>query len=143
MNKKLLFMIFYIFAFIIVIFLIIKIAVKNNSKVNEKTELIQIANSEEKSNGEVTDECIDEWNDYINSKVEEASTNNAEDKTRYLLKNVDGFIDVYYVDNNGEYLYKKTNIAIEYLSKEDLDKLNNGIEVIGIEELNKKLEDFE
>ena len=46
-------------------------------------------------------------------------------------------------DNDDEYLYKKTDISTEYLSQEDLDDLSGGIEVVGLEELNKILEDFE
>lgn len=120
---------------------------KNESKnLNEsKSEIPEnIQNGEEET---VSDECINEWEDYaqyVNEEVEETGSNIGEDDTRYVLKNEDNYIDVYYLDdNNDEYLYKKTDISTEYLSQEDLDDLNSGIEVVGLEELNKILEDFE
>ena len=120
---------------------------KNESKnLNEsKSEIPEnIQNGEEET---VSDECINEWEDYaqyVNEEVEETGSNIGEDDTRYVLKNEDNYIDVYYLDDNkDEYLYKKTDISTEYLSQEDLDDLNSGIEVVGLEELNKILEDFE
>ena len=95
----------------------------------------------------VMDDCINEWedyNDYIEEKIEEASNNLIKDDTHYMIKDESGYIVVYYLDdNNEEFLYKKTNISTEYLSPEDLDDLEIGIEVVGIEALNKVLEDFE
>ena len=95
----------------------------------------------------VSDECINEWEDYaqyVNEEVEETGSNVGEDDTKYLLKNENNYINVYYLDDNDdEYLYKKTDISTEYLSQEDLDDLSGGIEVVGLEELNKILEDFE
>lgn len=97
--------------------------------------------------GEVTDDCINEWNDYnenLGKEIEEVSSNISENDTHYLIKNVNGFIEVYYLDdNNNEYLYKKTNISTDYLTEEDIQDLDVGIEVIGNEALNKMLEDFE
>ena len=91
-----------------------------------------------------TDECLEEWNDYneyMSHRVEEASNNVTEQDTHYLLKDVYGYIEVYYLDeNNKEYLYKKTDISTDYLTEEDRDDLQVGIEVVGIEELNKMLE---
>ena len=46
-------------------------------------------------------------------------------------------------ENNNEYLYKKTDISTDYLSEEDINDLKVGIEVVGLEELNKMLEDFD
>lgn len=95
----------------------------------------------------VSDECINEWEDYaqyVNEEVEQTGSNVGEDDTKYLLKNENNYINVYYLDDNDdEYLYKKTDISTEYLSQEDLDDLSGGIEVVGLEELNKILEDFE
>ena len=80
----------------------------------------------------------------INSKIEEASNNLSEDDTNYLVKDVNGYIFVYYLDGDkNEFLYKRTTISTDYLSQEDKDDLEVGIEVIGIENLNKLLEDFE
>ena len=160
MNKKVL-----IWSVIIAVFAIIagfityKIVSKNEEKseLNENTKkMVEI--SEESANissnanlntseDAVTDECLDEWddyNEYMSQRVEEANNNLSEQDTHYLLKDVYGYIEVYYLDeNNDEFLYKKTDISTEYLSSEDIDDLQVGIEVVGIEALNKMLEDFE
>ena len=115
--------------------------------INENTQNILEISEISEQNEEVTDECLDEWddyNEYISERVEEASNNISEKDTHYLLKDVYGYIEVYYLDeNNKEYLYKKTDISTDYLSEEDIDDLQIGIEVVGIEALNKMLEDFE
>ena len=121
---------------------------KDNISLNEMAKnVVLISEIEESKEDEVTDECINEWNDYgeyISERVEEANNNLSEQDTHYLLKDVYGYIEIYYLDeNNNEYLYKKTDISTEYLSEEDLDDLQVGIEVVGIEALNKMLEDFE
>ena len=121
---------------------------RDNISLNETTKNeVLISEIEESKEDEVTDECINEWNDYgeyIRERVEEANNNLSEQDTHYLLKDVYGYIEIYYLDeNNNEYLYKKTDISTEYLSEEDLDDLQVGIEVVGIEALNKMLEDFE
>ena len=81
-----------------------------NEHLNEDTKLNTTANEEA-----VTDECLDEWddyNEYISGRVEEASNNFSENDTHYLLKDVYGYIEVYYLDeNNDEFLYKKTGIS--------------------------------
>ena len=147
MNKKVLIWIVSIFLAIAVGFIIYKIVDNREEKLglNETTEnLVQIS---EITEGEVTDECIDEWDDYnkyISDRIEEASNNLTEDDTHYLLRDVYGYIEVYYLDeNNQEYLYKKTTISTDYLSQEDIDDLKIGIEVVGAEAMNKMLEDFE
>ena len=95
----------------------------------------------------VLDECTEEWEEYNNelqSAFEEASSTIGEDTTRYILKSEKGYIVVYYLDkNNEEFLYRKTTISVDYLSPEDIDNLEKGIEVVGIDALNKILEDFE
>jgi len=116
--------------------------------INENTQnILEISEISEQNEEAVTDECLDEWddyNEYISERVEEASNNISEKDTHYLLKDVYGYIEVYYLDeNNKEYLYKKTDISTDYLSEEDIDDLQIGIEVVGIEALNKMLEDFE
>ena len=116
--------------------------------INENTQnILEISEISEQNEEEVTDECLDEWddyNEYISGRVEEASNNISEKDTHSLLKDLYGYIEVYYLDeNNKEYLYKKTDISTDYLSEEDKDDLQIGIEVVGIEALNKMLEDFE
>ena len=120
---------------------------KNKSKNLDEAKSKLYENVQNREEETVSDECINEWEDYaqyLNEEVKETGSDIGEDDTRYLLKNEDNYIDVYYLDeNNDEYLYKKTDISTEYLSQEDLDDLNSGIEVVGLEELNKILEDFE
>lgn len=120
---------------------------KNKSKNLDEAKSKIYENVQNREEETVSDECINEWEDYaqyLNEDVKETGSDIGEDDTRYVLKNEDNYIDVYYLDkNNDEYLYKKTDISTEYLSQEDLDDLNSGIEVVGLEELNKILEDFE
>ncbi len=150
MNKKGFICVISIIFVIIAGFITYRIVNRTEEQVeqNETTEeLVEISETSEITDEAVTDECLDEWNDYneyMNDRVEEASNNIAEESTHYLLKDVYGHIEVYYLDeNNNEYLYKKTDISTEYLSEEDIDDLQVGIEVEGIEALNKMLEDFE
>lgn len=146
MNKKILISIISFIIIICLFFLIWKIVPKDQEKsenlVDNIVEENQINISET-----VTDECIDEWEDYnsyIEQEIEETSNEIAEENTHYLIKDVEGYIYVYYLDdNNEEILYKETEIATDYLSPEDIDDLEIGIEVVGIEALNKMLEDFE
>ena len=135
-----------------IIVLIVVIAINffkniNNRTASNKKEKDKIENKIEVSKDYVIDECLDEWSDYVQSKeneLKEVSTNlNGEDKT-YILRDEENAINVYVIDENEkEVLYKVTDISSQYLAKEDIEKLKNGIEVKGIEELNKILEDFE
>ena len=151
MNRKFLIGAMIVIFAIISGFIAFKIVSKNEekTKLNENTKnMVEISsNYSNSSEDAVTDECLDEWddyNEYMSQRVEDASTNILEQDTHYLLKDVYGYIEVYYLDeNNDEYLYKKTDISTEYLSSEDIDDLQVGIEVVGTEALNKMLEDFE
>ena len=93
------------------------------------------------------DECTEEWKEYnleLQNAFENASYSLDEQNTHYMLKSDEGYISVYYLDEEGkEYLYKKTSIAVDYLSEEDIENLKKGIDVVGIEALNMILEDFE
>ena len=150
MNKKNIIWGIIIVLAIIIGFITYKIVSKQQEEIglNEITQnTVEISELAEQNEDAVTDECLNEWddyNEYISEKVEEASNNLTEQDTHYLLKDVYGYIEVYYLDeNNNEYLYKKTDISTDYLSQEDKDDLKLGIEVVGIEALNKMLEDFE
>ena len=110
---------------------------KNNSMIEDKIEL----------NKFVTDDCIDEWEDYALTKQEELSKVNSnltdENKT-YILKAEKDYINIYYLNEKGEeVLYRVTEIPIQFLSKEDVAKLTEGIEVKGLLNVNQLLEDFE
>lgn len=150
MNKKVAISIITIFVFTIMAFSIWNFNFRGNS-TDENNDLNnidnEITNTVNISAEYVTDDCINEWVGYseiINEDIESASTDMVDGNTRYLIKDVDGYICIYYLDNlNDEILYKKTDISTEYLSYEDLDDLEIGIEVTGSQELNKLLEDFE
>lgn len=62
----------------------------------------------------------------------------------FVLKEKDGFITIYTLNNNeGLELKQKTEISTKYLTEFDLINLQKGIEAIGKENLNKLLEDYE
>ncbi len=63
----------------------------------------------------------------------------------FLLKDVDGKINVYKLDKNDreKELFKKTEIQTKYLSELDIENLEKGMKVYGNKELNQLLEDFE
>ncbi len=62
----------------------------------------------------------------------------------YIIRESDGYISINCKNESGEYIFKGlTDISVQYLSEEDLQKLEQGIEVVGRENLNKFLEDFE
>lgn len=61
----------------------------------------------------------------------------------YLLKENNGLVVVYKYNSNGnKEEYKTTNIGVEYLTDADKKELEIGIEVIGENELNSRLEDY-
>lgn len=62
----------------------------------------------------------------------------------FIIKSGDDFIEVYSLDEEyDKKLYETTNISVEYLAEEDLEKLEEGIYVYGTQELNATLESFE
>jgi len=61
----------------------------------------------------------------------------------YLLKSKNGVVVIYKYDQKGNKTeYKETSIGIEYLTDEDRQELENGIEIVGDSELNSRLEDY-
>lgn len=62
----------------------------------------------------------------------------------YLLKKVDNVVAVFTIDENGEEkLHERTGISTQYLTQEDIKKLEKGIKAIGRVQLNSILEDYE
>ena len=149
MNKKYLMWIISILVISFTLFIVYRIVnSREETNISElKENSVNISEISNEQEGEVTDECVNEWADYeqyLGEKIEEASSNLSSNDTHYILKDVDGYIQVFYLDQDGqEVLYKKTSIATDYLSQEDIDDLEIGIEVVGSEALNKMLEDFE
>ena len=62
----------------------------------------------------------------------------------YKLKSKDGNVSIYKLKGNGEEAWEAdTDINIEFLPEEDREKIKNGLNIIGKENLNKTIEDFE
>lgn len=62
----------------------------------------------------------------------------------FALKLGNENIEIYHIGNLGDFeLMKTTNISKEYLTSTDINNLEEGICVYGIENLNSALEDFE
>lgn len=62
----------------------------------------------------------------------------------FLLKEEDGYISIYKLDeNNNSELFQTTEISTEYLAEKDLENIKQGIKIYTKKELNKILEDFE
>jgi len=62
----------------------------------------------------------------------------------YLVKIIGDVLGIYILDEDGkETLKEKTEIYAEYLPENDISRLKEGIEVIGRENLNSLLEDYE
>lgn len=89
---------------------------------------------------------------YENWRVEEFSSKNIIlsqniDKMcgdHYVLKIGKNNIEIYQMQEVEDFkLIKETNISKEYLTQEDIEKLEEGIFVFGISNLNSALEDFE
>ena len=94
MNKKI-----FIWGIIIVLAIIIGFIIYKNINLQQEEiglnetnqNIIEISELAKQSENAVTDECLNEWddyNDYIGKKVEEASSNLTEQDTHYLLKDV-------------------------------------------------------
>ena len=62
----------------------------------------------------------------------------------YLVKSVDGYINIYNLKEDGSAtLEETTDIAVKYLAVEDINELENGIILYGRENLNAYIENFE
>lgn len=62
----------------------------------------------------------------------------------YIIGESNGFISISTKNDIGEYIFKGlTDIPVQYLPEEDLNRIEKGIEIVGKENLNKFLEDFE
>lgn len=62
----------------------------------------------------------------------------------YILKELEGYIAIYSIDENEKQTLKETTgILTMYLPEEDMERLKEGIRVNGTEGLNQALEDYE
>ena len=62
----------------------------------------------------------------------------------YVIRDKDGYVTIYNIDASGkEVLKEKTSIITSYLPDIDKKELREGIKIIGKDELNARLEDYE
>lgn len=119
----------------------------NQSTKNENDVENFVSQEEEISSEYVTDECSNEWGDYsltVQEELKEASQNLNDENKTYIVKAEDNYIKVYYINNkNEEILYRVTDISIQYLGQNDVEELKQGIKVVGLQELNQLIEDYE
>ncbi len=134
----------------LIIILVAGIEIFNISKknTNEETNNNIVENETEISASKyVKDECLNEWEDYsktVQNEIKETNSSLNDENKHYILRENNGFINVYYInENDEEILYKVTDISTSYLGEEDVRELKEGIEVTGIQNLNQLLEDFE
>ena len=97
---------------------------------------------------EIYDDCTDEWESIKQSQEDKTLQVNSNyekgNKNKYILREYEGVIAVYKINENGEEeQYDVTDIAVNYLAQEDQENLRNGITAEGEESLNQLLEDFE
>lgn len=111
---------------------------------NETQEQFIVA---EVGNEEIYDDCTDEMEYMENEETKTLQVNSnykKEDEEKYILRDDNGLITVYKINKDGEEEeYDATDISTEYLTKEDQESLKNGITVLGLENMNQLLEDFE
>ena len=91
-------------------------------------------------------EYYKDWNidEFNSNEIKISRTNSGICNEHYVLRESDGFISINVKNDIGEYIFKgRTDISVQYLPEEDLRKFEQGIEVIGRDNLNKFLEDFE
>lgn len=121
--------------------------VSKNRKNEDENITNIVENQTEISSEYVTDECLNEWGDYssvVQEEIQNASQTLNDENRHYILRAKDDFVNVYYInEKEEEILYKVTDISTKYLGEEDIKELEVGIDVYGVQELNKLLEDFE
>lgn len=134
--------------FIMIIIIGMRAVYTNNQSNKNENDVENLVSQEEEISSEyVTDECSNEWRDYsltVQEELKEASQNLNDENKTYIVKAEDNYIKVYYINNkNEEILYRVTDISIQYLGQNDVEELKQGIKVVGLQELNQLIEDFE
>lgn len=97
-------------------------------------------------NLEKVQEFYDGWNidEFTANEIKISRTTQGICDEHYIISESDGYVSISCKNSSGEYIFKGlTDISVQYLPEEDLQKLKNGIEIIGRDNLNKFLEDFE
>ena len=134
--------------FIMIIIIGMRAVYTNNQSNKNENDVENFVSQEEEISSEyVTDECSNEWRDYsltVQEELKEASQNLNDENKTYIVKAEDNYIKVYYINNkNEEILYRVTDISIQYLGQNDVEELKQGIKVVGLQELNQLIENYE
>ena len=113
-------------------------SMRNNA---EKEYLAEMKLAENTTNETVTTSSAE---NIISPKSGENNEEVVDNNIKYMLKEYNGCIAVYRIEEGNEpVLEDATDILTKYLPEEDLMQLQNGITVVGIDELTHLLEDFE
>lgn len=97
---------------------------------------------------ELKDKVKEEYKDWIlkdfnKNEVTLYMTEGSECDQEYVLREKDGKVVIYIKENGTENLFEETEIETEYLTEVDKAQLSKGIELLGKENLNAALEDYE
>ena len=80
----------------------------------------------------------------VETSAEEGSVPATETaKGYYLVKAVDDTVKVFWIDESGEHLHRKTTIAYSLLSSEDQEMLDEGVKLENDDELAAFLENYD
>ena len=84
-------------------------------------------------------------NKFTSTEIELSKDFSGDCNEHFLVKsNPDGFIEIYNVQpDTSLVLHEKMDIAVKYLSNEDIAELENGVYLYGKENLNAYIENFE
>lgn len=83
-------------------------------------------------------------NKFSEDNIEIYKENDEICREHYIAKDNNGYITIYNENENGEKnIFRETDILTKYLPEEDREKLDNGIKIIGNQNLVSFLEDFE
>lgn len=97
-------------------------------------------------NEEKVQEYFKGWNidRFSSDKIEISQENSGICNEHYIIGELDGYISISVKNDIGESIFKGlTDISTQYLPEDDLKNLEYGIEIVGRDNLNKFLEDFE
>ena len=110
------------------------------------TEIVELPTELINMNKQELGEKYKEWNleDFSTEEIILSREYTGICNEHYLVKITGDVLGIYTIDQNGkETLKEKTEIYSNYLPENDISRLKEGIEVIGIDNLNSLLEDYE
>lgn len=110
-----------------------------NQYINIPQELVNKTEEEVKQK-------YSEWTiqNFESNQVVLSKNQSGECGEHYVLRDVEGKIVVYVINNKGEEeVFQKTEISTDYLTETDKITIKNGLRVYGKENLNQVIEDFE